>query len=160
MGYSEMVRRMWAVMAIFSFAACATTTHIGTPCESDAECADGLLCKGAACGPARSPRDGICVTDRGCEEGLSCMGGVCAEGLADGPACASACANVGRLMMGTMTSEGAPPEAGTDTDSGANQLHVATFEMDCRRECEGQMSLARTRCMERLSTLDGLKDCP
>ena len=160
MGQGVISVQMLSLLASLAFVACATTSEVGHPCESDDECSSGLLCKGASCGPARSPRDGICVTDRGCEEGLSCMGGVCSEGRADGAACASACGNVGRLMMDSMAPEGAPPEAGTETGSAADRVQVATFEMDCLRECEGKMSLARTRCMERITHLDGLQDCP
>ncbi|MEC9070952.1 MAG: hypothetical protein VX938_01175 [Myxococcota bacterium] len=152
--------QVWSMAACLAFASCATTSEVGNPCESDDECSSGLVCKGASCGPARSLRDGICVTDRGCADGLACMDGICSEGRADGAACASACANVGRLMMDSMSSEGAPPEAGAETGSAADKVQVVTFEMDCRRECEGQMSLARTRCMEALTHLDGLKDCP
>ena len=88
------------------------------------------------------------------------MDGVCAEGLADGAACEAACGNVGRLMMGEMQSEGPPPEAGEATGRSGKSLEVLTFEMDCHRECDGQMSLARTRCMVALKTLDDLKICP
>ena len=157
---SGVSNRVWWLAAILASAGCATTSGLGNPCEYDTECGGNLVCKGAVCGPARSPRDGICVTDRGCEEGLSCMDGVCSEGLADGAACEAACGNVGRLMMGEMQSGDPPPEAGEETGKGRRGLEVLTFEMDCHRECEGQMSLARTRCMEALTTLEDLKTCP
>ena len=139
--------------------------NLGTRCEEDKECGDGLLCKGAQCTKARSATGEICVTDAGCTEGLQCLSGRCSAGIADSESCLRACTNVRRLAQEQAASSSNDktnpgPNADSSTDRLALELTLNEIQKTCIEQCSRGNAIERVQCQQKADSLESLQACP
>ena len=143
--------------------ACATTSVSlqgdGGPCEASSDCSQGLVCKAARCGPAKSRLGDVCVTDRGCESGLSCLSGRCTTGPADADTLAKACDRLTALYRAQLTA--ATAGSGQAGDAAAIEASAIAFSAECIDKLKrSKASKEQARCIADAKSVDAASACP
>lgn len=142
---------------------CAATQAVlgdeGATCDKDADCTEGLTCKGSMCTPERSRVGQVCVTDKGCMERLSCLQGRCSEGHASAAEVMAACQHLRGLMEAT--TQLVTAGSGEAPDAAQMALEMAAFGMECReRLIESGTTREKAACIAQVKALELAQDCP